>query len=116
MLVNSSLTVYHRDGLDSSHNEIWTRYNYDNIWFHGSTRASINKEFNDISEVNIRIPYSQNENLDISNFSLGDIIVPETLDFDIKTQQELKAYEFYNIVGITNNTYGPNTHIHLRGK
>ena len=29
MLVNSELTIYHRDGLDENHNEKWTRYNYD---------------------------------------------------------------------------------------
>lgn len=116
MLVNSSLTVYHK-GFDNNRKvETWTRFNYENVWFHGSTRASINKEYNDINEVNIRLPYGQNDGLDITNFSLGDIIIPDTLNIDITTQQDLKGYNFYNIVGITNNTYGPNTHIHLRGK
>lgn len=116
MLVNSKLTVYHK-GFDSNRKvETWTRFNYDKVWFHGSTRASVNKEYNDISEVNVRIPYEQNENVDISNFSLGDIIVPDELELDITTQQDLKGYNFYNIVGITDNTYGINTHIHLRGQ
>lgn len=115
MLVNSKLTVYHKGFDKVKRIETWTRFNYDNVWFHGSTRASVNKEYNDIGDVNVRIPYGQN-NVNINNFSLGDIIVPEELNLDITTQQNLKGYNFYNIVGITNNTYGPNTHIHLRGQ
>ena len=33
MITNSSITVYHKSGLDVvTRNELWTRYNYDNAW------------------------------------------------------------------------------------
>ena len=35
MVVNSSVTIYHKDGLDiATHLEKWTRHNYDKVWFH----------------------------------------------------------------------------------
>ncbi len=117
MITNSSLTVYHLSGLDvSTHNEIWTRYNYDKVWFFGGKGAGINKGYDNANDVQIRIPYGQNEGLDIGNFSIGDIVVQGTLDTDIETQQDLENYLIYNITSINNNNFGINQHIHLGGK
>ena len=114
MITNSSLTIYHKDGLDvSTHLEKWTRYNYDKVWYFGGKGASINKGYDNANDVEIRIPYG---NLDITKFALGDIIVKGTLDFDINTQKDLKNYDIYNITSIKNNTFGNNPHIHIGGK
>ena len=114
MITNSSLTIYHKDGLDvSTHLEKWTRYNYDKVWYFGGKGASINKGYDNANDVEIRIPYG---NLDITKFALGDIIVKGTLDFNINTQKDLKNYEIYNITSIKNNTFGNNPHIHIGGK
>lgn len=114
MITNSSLTIYHKDGLDVSTNlEKWTRYNYDKVWYFGGKGASINKGYDNANDVEIRIPYG---NLDITKFALGDIIVKGTLDFDINTQKDLKNYDIYNITSIKNNTFGNNPHIHIGGK
>ena len=114
MITNSSLTIYHKDGLDvSTHLEKWTRYNYDKVWYFGGRGASINKGYDNANDVEIRIPYG---NLDITKFALGDIIVKGTLDFDINTQNDLKNYDIYNITSIKNNTFGNNPHIHIGGK
>ena len=117
MITNSSLTVYHRDGLDVvTHLEKWTRKNYNNVWFFGGKGASINKGYDNANDVEIRLPYSKNDNLDINNFAIGDIIVQGTLDIDITRQQDLKDYLIYNITSINNNNFGDNQHIHLGGK
>lgn len=117
MITNSSLTVYHRDGLDvATHFEKWVRYNYDNVWFFGGKGAGINKGYDDANDVQIRIPYGQNANLEIGNFSIGDIVIQGTLDIDITTQQDLENYLIYNITSINNNNFGNNPHIHLGGK
>ena len=114
MITNSSLTIYHKDGLDvSTHLEKWTRYNYDKVWYFSGRGASINKGYDNANDVEIRIPYGD---LDITKFALGDIIVKGTLDFDINTQKDLKNYEIYNITSIKNNTFGNNPHIHIGGK
>ena len=114
MITNSSLTIYHKDGLDvSTKLEKWSRYNYDKVWYFGGRGASINKGYDNANDVEIRIPYG---NLDITKFALGDIIVKGTLDFDINTQKDLKNYEIYNITSIKNNTFGNNPHIHIGGK
>lgn len=114
MITNSSLTIYHKDGLDvSTHLEKWTRYNYDKVWYFGGRGASINKGYDNANDVEIRIPYG---NLDITKFALGDIIVKGTLDFNINTQKDLKNYDIYNITSIKNNTFGNNPHIHIGGK
>ncbi len=118
MLTNSSLTIYHKeDYLDmATHLEVWTRYNYDNVWFFGGEGASINKGYDNANDVEIRLPYDVNDSLDIRNFKKGDIIVQGTLDFDINTQQNLKDYLIYNITSIKDNKFGNNPHIHLGGK
>ncbi len=117
MITNSKLTIYHMNGLDvSTHFETWQRYNYDNVWFFGGKGASIYKGYEDANEVEIRLPYKKNENLDISKFAIGDIIVQGNLDFDIQTQEDLKDYLIYNITSIKNNTFGSEPHIHIGGK
>lgn len=116
MLVNSKLTVYHK-GLDETrHIETWTRFNYDNVWFFGGKGASINKGYDNANDVNIRVWYELNENLDFSNFSIGDIIVQGELDFDITTQKNLSNYLIYNITSLNNNNFGSSQHIHIGGK
>lgn len=115
MIVNSSLTVYHK-GFDKDMLETWTRFNYSNVWVHGGHGAGISKGYENANDVEIRIPYGQNTGLDIRNFSIGDIVVPSTLSTDITKQQDLKNVDFYNITSITDNTFGNSKHIHLGGK
>lgn len=117
MITNSKLTIYHREGLDvSTHLEKWTRYNYDKVWFFGGEGASVYKGYDKANNVEIRIPYDQNEGLDISKFTIGDIIVQGELNTDITKQQDLKGTLIYNITSIKNNTFGNNSHIHLGGR
>ena len=117
MITNSSLTVYHMSGLDLvTHNEVWVRYNYDNVWFFGGRGSGINKGYDNANDVQVRIPYDQNNGLDINNFAIGDILVQGTLETDIQTQQDLENYLVYNITSINNNNFGSNSHIHLGGK
>lgn len=115
MITNSSVTIYHKSGLDlSTRLEKWTRYNYDNVWFFGGKGAGINKGYENANDVQVRIPYSND--LDISNFSIGDIVIQGTLNTDIDTQQDLDNYTFYNITSINDNNFGNNPHIHIGGK
>lgn len=117
MITNSSLTVYHMSGLDVSTGlEKWIRYNYSNVWFFGGKGASTNLGYENANDVQIRIPYDKNTGLDITNFSIGDIVVQGTLNFDITTQQDLNNYQIYAINSINNNNFGNNQHIHLGGK
>ena len=117
MITNSSLTIYHKRGLDTAtHLETGTKYNDDKVWFFGGKGASINKGYENANDVEIRIPYDKNSNLNIDNFSIGDIIVQGTLDINITTQEDLSDYLIYNITSIKNNNFGNNQHIHLGGK
>ena len=117
MITNSSLTIYHMNGLDTStHLEKWTRYNYSNVWFFSGRNANINNGYSEGNNVEIRIPYNQNTNLDISNFEMGDIIVQGTLDIDIESRNDLSEYLIYEITSIKNNNFGNNQHIHVGGK
>ena len=117
MITNSSLTIYHMDGLDpATQLEKWTRKNYDKVWFFGGKRAGISKGYVNANDVEIRIPYDQNENLNITDFAIGDILVQGTLDIDIETQQDLDEYLIYNITSINNNNFGNSQHIHIGGR
>ena len=115
MIINASLTHYHKTLDEATRLEKWIRYNYENVWWFGGKGSSINKGYENANDVNARIPYDKND-IDISNLAIGDIIVKGTLDTDITTQQDLKNYEFYNITSINDNNFGINPHIHLGGK
>lgn len=114
MITNSSLTIYHHSVVN--HNDIWTRFNYDKVWFFGGKGAGIRKGYQDANDVEIRIWYDINENLDINNFAIGDIIVQGKLTNNITEQNDLKNYQVYNITSMNNNDFGINQHIHIGGK
>ena len=117
MITNSKVTIYHMSGLDpTTHYEKWERTVYDNVWFFGGQGSGINKGYNQANNVDVRIPYGQNNNVDIKNFSIGDIIVQGEINMDITRQQDLKDYIIYNITSINNNNFGNTPHIHLGGK
>lgn len=122
MLTNSSLTVYHKGYNEETRLETWTRYNYEKVWFFGGKGAGIDKGYENANDVQIRIPLLNSDtldwdyNIDIGNFSIGDIVVKGTLNQDIQTQQDLSDYQVYNITSIKNNNFGKNPHIHLGGK
>lgn len=116
MITNASLTHYHKTLDETTRLEKWIRYNYDNVWFFGGKGSSINKGYENANDCNVRIWYEKNNNLNIANFSIGDIIVKGTLETDITTQQNLNNYEVYNITSINDNNFGINRHIHLGGK
>lgn len=116
MKCNSSLTIYHKGFDEETMLDTWERFNYENVWFFGGKGASLNKGYENANDVNVRIPYGQNNGLDVRNFSIGDIVVQGTLNLDITTQQDLSNYDIYNITSITNNDFGNSKHIHLGGK
>lgn len=113
MLVNSSLTVYHK--VEDNHDYKWVRYNYNNIWWFGGKGSSLNKGYDNANDVQIRIPYDLNPKLDYNNFGIGDILVRGTLKSDITSENDIEG-EYYNITSLNNNVFGNNQHIHISGK
>lgn len=122
MIVNSKLTTYHKGFDETTRDEVWVRYNYGNdttdnkVWWFGGKGSSTNKGYENANDVQIRIPYDINENLDIRNFAIGDILVKGYITQDILKQQDLADYDIYNITSINNNDFGNSQHIHLSGK
>jgi len=115
MITNSELTLYHKSLDPITRTETWTRYNYSKIWWFGGKGASTNKGYDNANDVQIRIPYNQNE-IDINNIAIGDIVIQGNLNLNINKQQDLKNYQVYNITSIKNNTFGSEPHVHLSGK
>ena len=115
MIINASLTHYHKTLDETTRLEKWIRYNYTNVWWFGGKGSSINKGYDNANDVNVRIPYLLN-NINIANIQIGDILVKGDLATDITTQQDLVGYEVYNITSINDNNFGINRHIHLGGK
>lgn len=115
MLVNSSLTVYHKVEID--HDYKWVRYFYNNIWWFGVKGSSLNKGYENANDVQIRIPYDLNSSLDYNNFGIGDILVQGEYE-DIVSENDLKDLNipYYNITSLNNNVFGNNKHIHVSGK
>ena len=122
MITNNKLTIYHKGLDDETRLEKWIRFNYgddttDNkIWWFGGKGTSTNKGYENANDVQIRIPYDINDELNINNFAIGDILVKGYVTDDISTQQDLQEYDVYNITSINNNDFGNSKHIHLSGK
>ena len=115
MITNASLTIYHKEYDETTRLEKWVRFNYKNVWFFGGKGASINKGYDNANDVDVRIPYKQNQ-VDVDKLQIGDILVKGDVAKDINTQQDLSEFEFYNITSINDNNFGNNTHIHIGGK
>lgn len=116
MITNSSITVYHKGFDKKTRTEKWTRFNYDKVWFFGGKGAGLNKGYENSNDFACRISYQKYSDLDVSNFAIGDLVVQESLDTNITTQEDLKGHLVYTIRSITNNNFGNNRHIHIGGK
>ena len=112
MLVNSSLTVYHK--VVRNHEDTWEKHFYKNIWWFGGKGSSLNKGYAEANDVQIRIPYDLNPDLDYNTFGIGDILVQGERK-DITNEEDIQG-EYYNITSLNNNTFGNNKHIHVSGK
>lgn len=116
MLVNSDMTLYHKVLDTETRLEKWERYYIEKVWWYGGKGANTQTGYENANDVQIRIPYDMNENLNIANFNIGDIVCKGNIGKTITSQSELNGVEFYNITAISNNTFGNNQHIHLGGK
>ena len=116
MLTNSDMTLYHKVLDTETRLEKWERYYIEKVWWYGGKGANTQTGYENANDVQIRIPYKSNENLNIANFSIGDIVCKGNIEKTITSQSELNGVEFYNITAISNNTFGNNQHIHLGGK
>ena len=115
MLTNSSLTVYHK--VVKNREDTWEKHFYKNIWWFGGEGSSLNKGYENANDVQIRIPYDLNPNLDYNNFGIEDILVQGEYE-DIVSENDLKDLNipYYNITSLNNNVFGNNKHIHVSGK
>ena len=116
MLINSDMTLYHKGFDEETRLEKWIRHYYEKAWWFGGKGANTQMGYENANDVQIRIPYEINENLNIADFSIGDIVCKGNVEKAITSQSELNDVEFYNITAISNNTFGNNQHIHLGGK
>ena len=116
MLINSDMTLYHKGFDEETRLEKWIRHYYEKVWWFGGKGANTQMGYENANDVQIRIPYENNENLNIADFSIGVIVCNGNIEKTITSQSELNDVEFYNITAISNNTFGNNQHIHLGGK
>lgn len=112
MLTNSDLTVYHK--VADGHSYKWIKYYYEKIWWFGGKGAGLNKGYDNANDVQIRIPYDLNPDLDYNNFGIGDILVQGEHN-NITSEEDIQD-EYYNITSLNNNVVGNNKHIHIGGK
>ena len=113
MISNADLTVYHKVKDDATRMEKWIRFPYRNIWWFENSSVVQADGYKNSNNVEIRISYR--EELDIKNFSKGDIVLKGIIKKDIKSSSELSEYETYVITSIKNNNFGKNPHIHIQG-
>lgn len=113
MITNTDLTIYHKGINAETKLETWTRFYYPKCWWFETKGSIVRDGYQYNNNVDIRIPYSENSDLSIDNFSVGDIIL-KGKGQAIQSQQDVPGS--YNIISKTNNTTGSNPHVHLRGE
>lgn len=116
MITNSSMTLYHKILDQETRLYKWIKYNISKVWWFGGKGSNTQKGYEIANDVQVRIPYDVNNNINIEQFSIGDIICKGTINKDIESQDDLEGLEYYNITSINNNNFGNNQHIHLGGK
>lgn len=99
------MTLYHKIFNKKTRIDEWHQYPIDNVMWQGGKGASINKGYEKANDINIWIPYDQNDNLGTIPFAIGDIIVKDIIEDKIAKQSDLKV-DNYNITTIINNEYG----------
>ena len=116
MITNASLTHYHKTLDETTRLEKWIRHNYgtkdkNTVWWYGGKGSGINKGYENANDCDIRIWYEKNDNLNIANFSIGDIVIKGTIKGEIKlvgeyngspdmTGTDQSFYKSYNAVTI----------------
>lgn len=114
MITNSDITIYHKGLNAGTRLEKYTKFYYANCWKFGGKGANRNKGFENANDIDVRIPYDENE-ANINNFAIGDIIYIGNGPDTITAQTDLNG-EAYNITTLINNNFGNNQHIHIGGK
>lgn len=115
MITNGEVTVYHKGFDPETRLETWTRYNYDNIWWFGGRNSSLDIGFENANDVKVTIWYNLN-NVNIANFSIGDMLVKGHLTDNITKKSDLANYDVYGITSKKDNNFGSFPHIKLGGK
>lgn len=116
MLTNSDMTLYHKVLDEKTRLEKWERHYIKNVWWYGGKGVNTQKGYENANDVQVRIPYETNDDLNIAVFNMGDIVCKGNVEKPITSQSDLNEEEYYNITAINNNTFGNNAHIHLGGK
>ena len=93
MLVNSDMTLYHKVLDTETRLEKWERYYIEKVWWYGGKGANTQTGYENANDVQIRIPYDMNENLNIANFNIGDIVCKGNIEKTITSQSDLKEDE-----------------------
>lgn len=115
MITNADLTVYHLIKDDTTRMGKWERHNYEKIWWFSKESVTQVDGYENSNNLDIRITYKNRDNLDIKNFSKGDIVLKGIIKKDINSIAELSEYETYVITSTSNNDFGNNPHIHIQG-
>lgn len=113
MITNTDITVYHKGFDPTTRLETWTRFYYPHCWWNSTEGSVVRDGYQYNNGVDIRIPYDENEDLNIGNFEVGDIVCKGKLEMAIESQSDVP--NAYNITSKTDNTFGDNPHIHLGG-
>ena len=113
MITNTDLTIFHKKLEPKTRLETWVKYYYPKVWWFDKNGSSLNAGYTNDNDVQIRIPYKSNEDVDISNFSIGDILYRGRFEKNVKNK--LDVPNSYTIISINNNKFGNEPHIHIGG-
>lgn len=113
MTTNTGMTLYHKRFNPNTRLDEWDRYSIERVMWQGGKGASINKGYEKANDINIFIPYNENKELSKVPFSIGDIVVKDSIKDEITKQSDLKV-ENYNITTLINNDYGSLDMQHIR--
>lgn len=104
MITNQDITIYHKILDTTTRLEEYRGFYYKNCWVFSNKNSKTDNGYKKVNDIEIRIPYLTNENLNIGDFTIGDIIYIGKGTSYVKTQSELNG-DTYNITSIVNNTF-----------
>lgn len=110
MIINTGITIYHREHGQGDQLDVWTRVYLPEAWWFESQKSSVTNDGLQVADVTtIRIPDTS------ATVKKDDYIVKGNCDAAMGTVKDLGGFQKVRVTASNYNMFGGNPHIRVVG-